>query len=174
MKKNLLIAVVLVTVAVLSRLVSHEWNFTAMGAAALAAGLLIQNRLLALLVPMTALLISDAVIGFHNVMWAVYLGYFLMVVCSSSFSQKISVKNVLSSALLGSFIFFAVSNFGVWIEGQLYPLTFSGFVACYEMAVPFFKNEIISNMLLTPVLVYGIRLIISTLSVNTEAIGYNK
>lgn len=156
MKKDFLAASILILVAVFSRLISHDWNFTAMGAMAVVAGLLISHRLLALLVPVMALLISDAVIGFHNVMLAVYLGYVLMVVAGVLFSKSQKIVSVVSASLVGSLAFFLVSNLGVWFEGQLYPRTFSGLMWCFEMAVPFFRNEVVSNILVTPVLFLGL------------------
>lgn len=174
MKKDLLIAVVLVLIAVLSRLISHEWNFTAMGASALVAGLLISKRLLALTVPVTALLISDAVIGFHNVMWAVYLGYLLMVLCGVFLSRETAFKKIFGSIVFGSLTFFLVSNFGVWFEGALYPMTLSGLVLCYQMAIPFFKNEIISNVLLVPVLFYGLQYLATSVFSRSAVVNYNR
>ncbi len=154
MKKDLIIAVALVLVAVFSRLVTHEWNFTAMGASALVAGLLIRTRMLALTVPLTALLISDAVIGFHSTMWAVYAGYLVMVFCGLALAQETTTKKIFGSVIFGSIGFFLISNFGVWVSGQLYPMTLTGLVTSYQMAIPFFRNEILSNVLLTPVLFF--------------------
>ncbi len=148
MKKNLLLALILIFVAVLSRLIPHGWNFTAMGAVAVASGLLFRNRVLPMIVVLLSLLISDTVIGFHNVMLAVYLGYVLMTFAKT--------KSVMAYSLIGSIIFFIVSNFGVWMEGQLYPATFSGLMLCYQMALPFFRNELISTMLIAPILFYGL------------------
>lgn len=165
-----MIAFLLVCVAVLSRLVAHGWNFTAMGAVALTAGLIFSHRLLSLSVVMSALLISDAVIGFHNVMLAVYLGYVLMAVTGMYFLKSKTLKTIFTSSLIGSLLFFIASNLGVWLEGQLYPQTFYGLVNCFEMAIPFFRNEILSNLLLTPVLFYSFSFLKQRLQKSTRIV----
>lgn len=156
MKKEISFSVLLVLIAVVSRLVTHQWNFTAMGAVAVVAGFLISSRPLALATVLSSLLISDFVLGFHNTMIAVYIGYALMALigifmASNKFSRIVAVS------FIGSVTFFVVSNLGVWFEGQLYPQTFSGLVNCFEMAVPFFRNEMISTMLLAPALYYSFK-----------------
>jgi hypothetical protein len=152
MKKEIFISIALVAIAVISRLVTHEWNFTAMGAAAVVAGFLISSRSLALATTLTALLISDAFIQFHNTMIAVYLGYVLMGLVGIFMASNRTLGRVIATSFIGSVTFFVVSNLGVWFEGQLYARTFSGLLTCFEMAIPFFKNEMISTLVFAPVL----------------------
>jgi len=47
-------------------------------------------------------------------------------------------------SFVSAVIFFIVSNFGVWLIG--YPKSLPGFILCYEQAIPFFKNTLISTM----------------------------
>jgi hypothetical protein len=49
-------------------------------------------------------------------------------------------------AFLASLVFFIVSNFGVWREGQLYPMTISGLIECYVMGIPFFGRQMIGDV----------------------------
>jgi len=58
----------------------------------------------------------------------------------------------LTSALLGAFAFFVLSNFGVWLSGELYPLNPHGLAACYIAALPFFGNTLASQTLFSLVL----------------------
>ncbi len=52
-----------------------------------------------------------------------------------------------SLTLLGSVLFFIISNFMVWYASTpadgnyYYPPTWAGLLRCYEMALPFFKNQ---------------------------------
>lgn len=161
MKKEIGFSVLLVLIAVASRLVSHQWNFTAMGAVAVIAGFLITSRPLALATVLCSLLISDAVLGFHNTMIAVYLGYALMALVGI-FMASNKFSRIVAASFIGSVTFFVVSNLGVWFEGQLYPQTFSGLITCFEMAVPFFRNEMISTMILAPVLYYTFNFVAKT------------
>ena len=63
----------------------------------------------------------------------------------SKFSK--SIINRLTLAFLGSLIFFALSNFGVWITGTYYESNIEGLITCYIMAIPFFTNTLISTMI---------------------------
>jgi hypothetical protein len=49
-----------------------------------------------------------------------------------------------TSVLIGSLIFFIVSNFGVWVLS--YPHTIEGLIACYTLAIPFFGYSILGDM----------------------------
>jgi Family of unknown function (DUF6580) len=52
------------------------------------------------------------------------------------------------AATLGSgFLFYAVTNFGVWAAGDLYPRTAAGFAACYIAALPFYGNQIAGDLI---------------------------
>ncbi len=157
MKKDILLAVILIFVAVVSRLVVHEWNFTAIGAVALSVGLLVRNRYLALATPILALVISDYFIGFYDHMAFIYLAYAMMTVVGIFYSSHIKLTQVISATLVGSALFFLMSNFSVWFFSGMYPKTFDGLWQCYMMAVPFFRNELVSNSLLTPMIVFSIQ-----------------
>jgi hypothetical protein len=44
-------------------------------------------------------------------------------------------------------LFFLISNFGVWTSGTMYTKDFSGLLTCYTMAIPFFKNSLMSDLI---------------------------
>lgn len=155
MKRNFFIFSVLVLLGSLSRLVPHGWNFTALGAVALVAGLLISNKYLSILAPIAALLISDFFIGFHNTMIYVYGAYALIAVLGFAFSQNKQLKNILGLSLASSLIFFLISNFGVWAADTMYAKTFDGLMQCFAMGVPFYRNQFLSDLIFTPVLFYS-------------------
>lgn len=161
LSKNNILFVVLATLGAVSRLVPHGWNFTAIGAVALVSGLLISNRKLAILTPLVALFLSDLFIGFHNTMIYVYGAYALVAVLGILFSAQAQFKNVVLSSVAGSLAFFFISNFGVWAEGTgavlMYAKTFSGLIECYTMGVPFFRNQFLSDLILTPILFYSLQ-----------------
>ncbi len=56
------------------------------------------------------------------------------------------------SALLGSLLFFAVSNFVCWLPPSRYPNTLAGLQECYIMAVPFFRGTIAGDLVFSVVL----------------------
>jgi len=57
-----------------------------------------------------------------------------------------------AGAIGSAVIFFVVSNFGVWLQGHMYPLTWAGLVHCYELALPFFRNTFYGDFLYSWVL----------------------
>ncbi len=75
--------------------------------------------------------------------WAFYLGVFFL---GSLLKDRIKPLYVAGAALGSALGFFIISNFGVWIAGQLYPRTLAGLGTCYVAAIPFFSRGLISNI----------------------------
>lgn len=157
MKRNFFIFTALVVLGVFSRLVPHGWNFTAIGAISLVSGLLISNRFLSLITPFVALVISDLYLGFHYTIPFVYGAYALIAALGFAFNQQKHFKNILAMSVASSLIFFVISNFGVWVveDGLGYAKNFSGLMECFAMGVPFYRNQFLSDLILTPVLFYS-------------------
>jgi hypothetical protein len=49
-------------------------------------------------------------------------------------------------SVLGSTVFFVVTNFGCWLVG-IYPDTWAGLRTCYLMALPFFRYTLLGDLL---------------------------
>jgi len=147
-REKLLIAFVLI--AILSRLIPHLPNFTAVTATALFAGRHFKNKILAFAAPLTVMILSDLIFGFYTISLFVYAS-FAAVVFLGQWSQKMNVLIVLFSSLT----FFVISNFGVWLLG--YPLTLEGFIACYTAAIPFFRNAILGDLFYAAILYYSFK-----------------
>lgn len=153
------VAALVLALAVMSRFFPHPDNVSPMLAASLVAGLVLGRgrTLQATLMTALAMILSDIVIGFHSTALFVYAGMGLAALVSSQAAPWILSspqianrfgRSLLSSALAsiaGSFIFFLISNLGVWLVGELYPMTVSGFVACYAMALPFFVKSLLGD-----------------------------
>lgn len=137
---------VLVTVAVLSRTTGHLWNLTAMGAVALFAGAYFSKKWVAVLAPMLALLISDMVIGFDVQSLPVYFSYVLIVSLGFSLKVQSPRSKVVGFSLLGTLLFFLITNFSFWYPQSLYPHTFSGVIQSYIMGLPFLRNQLIGDL----------------------------
>lgn len=139
-------AIGLILLGVISRLSAHAWNFTIMGGLSIFCGAFFSRRWVSVVVIFTSLLISDLMLGFHPQMPGVYLAFALMIVVGALLKMKPSRLAVASGATLGSFLFFVVSNFFVWFEGSLYPQSWSGLVECYAMAIPFYRNQLVADL----------------------------
>jgi hypothetical protein len=147
-----------IAVAAALRLVPHPPNFTPIGAMALFSGAYLGRRGLAFVAPLGALLLSDAVLGFYSGMWVTYLAVALIVLLGSAALSRVTVPRVGGAALASSVLFFQVSNLGVWALSGMYPLTVSGFAACYVAAIPFFQNTLAGDLFYTALLFGGFKL----------------
>ena len=172
--KRLMIVVVLILAAAFSRLIPHPPNFTPLAAMALAGGVYLDRRF-ALLVPLLALLLTDAILGFHNLMAFVY-GSFLAIGFLGLWlrSHKKPVI-IFGSALASSVLFFIVTNFGVWATGgaTLYPKTLDGLMECYTLAIPFFRNTLFGDLVYTGVLFGLFELVNRFVPVTSDTITSN-
>ena len=96
---------------------------------------------------LSTMFITDIFLGFHKNMLFVYSSLYLITAISFKFSHKLNFKNLLLYCLFSSICFFIFTNFGVWFFGNLYEKNFSGLIECYFMAIPFFKNSLISTII---------------------------
>ena len=146
---NILFALVLIFFAAFSRLIPHAPNFTPVISIALFAGAYLHKKF-AFFVPIAAMLVSDLVVGFYNPasMAFVYGSLLLTVALGLTMKNRISIMKVGGLSLAGAVLFFALTNFGVWIvPNSMYPRTFAGLVECFVMAIPFFGNTIFSVLI---------------------------
>lgn len=139
----------LILFTVLSRLLPHPYNFTSIGALSLFAGAFLPVRV-AWVAPIFCLVVSDAVGGFYNpiVMFFVYLGFFINTFVGTYFLQnKRNIIRITGCGFLAGFIFYIISNFGMWLSALGYPLTLQGLVECYINGLPYLKHTIIGNLI---------------------------
>jgi hypothetical protein len=121
---------------------------------ALFSGAQFGRRALAFAAPLAALLLSDLVLGFYAGMLFQYTAVALIVLLGSAWISRITVLRVGGAALACSTLFFAISNFGVWLGSGMYPHTVAGLGACYVAAIPFFENMIAGDLFYA-VLLFG-------------------
>lgn len=151
MKSNnhVLVLVGLIVVSVISRLIPHPFNFTPITAIAVFSGMMFTNKRYSYVVPILAMIMSDMLLGImkndftyaiHSTSLFVY-GVLALIVWISTLANKLNISNVAIRTVIGSMLFFVVTNFGVWLVGGLYPLTLSGLTQCFTMAIPFYSSE---------------------------------
>jgi hypothetical protein len=58
----------------------------------------------------------------------------------------LTVAKFTGCAIAGPTAYFLISNFGVWLGWGLYPHTWSGLAACYVAAIPYFRNSLLSTI----------------------------
>ncbi|HAG90290.1 MAG TPA: hypothetical protein DCL41_00360 [Bdellovibrionales bacterium] len=136
-----------------SRLLPHPPNFTPLMAVALFSGALFGRSLWAYMIPLAAMVLSDAFLGFHSLSGVVYIGMALAVLFGGIAEdwKPVGEKKVLfglkwlSLALVADGIFFVLTNFGVWALTPYYEKSVSGLAECYVMALPFLLNQLLGT-----------------------------
>lgn len=157
-KPRLFVLVCIILAAAASRLIPHPPNMASISAVALFGGAYLSDKRLAFLVPLSALFLSDLLIGLYSHMEVVY-GSFALVVCIGLLlRRRRTPMRIAGAALASSILFFVITNFGVWAFGSLYPKTAAGLAACYAAAIPFFQNTLVGDALYTAVLFGGFAL----------------
>ena len=146
-----------ILVAAVLRLVPHPPNFTPIGAMALFSGAYLGRRTIAFAAPLGALLLSDLVLGFYHGQATVYFSVALIVMIGMLALSRVSPLRVGTAAILSSVLFFAITNFGMWLFSGFYPRTLAGLEACYVAAIPFFQNTIAGDLFYATLLFGGFK-----------------
>lgn len=137
---------VIVLVTALFRLVPHWPNFTPIAALALFGAATFERKWLGLAVPMVAMLLSDALIGFHGSMGAVYFCFALTWVLGlwavrQTALQRPSAGRIAAASIASSVLFFLITNFSVWYGSAYYPQTAAGLMGCYAAGLAFYNGS---------------------------------
>lgn len=88
--------------------------------------------------------------GFMSFQPVVYGALILVMLVGYLINKKAKAHTVLGSAIVGSLLFFIVTNFFVWLDFYgwgMYTKDFTGLVQCYIAAIPFFKWSILSDII---------------------------
>ncbi len=164
-------AFLLVILGILTRLLPHPANFTPIAATALFAGMYLPKKL-AIIIPMAAMLASDIVLGFYlwPVMVSVYISFAIVGIIGLLISKQRKISTVVGGTLLGSIIFFLITNWAVWAFGTMYIHNLNGLMQSYLMALPFFRNTLLGDLFYTGILVGGMEVIIHTATLPEAAL----
>ena len=141
-------------VLALGRLIPHPPNFTPILAAAIFAPYMVNDKWLAMAVPLVAMFIADIVIGFHPFMLWVY-GTIGLSTLISYWSMRFGRKYIQlgGMAFVSSILFFIITNFGIWSLGSHgYNHNLQGFLLCYNLALPFFAYSLISTFIFSGII----------------------
>lgn len=170
MNNRNIVLVLLIVLAISTRLVSHYPNFTAMGAAALFGGAMFKNNFKAFLIPIAALFLSDIIL--NNVIYSayktspgfqwftegfafMYVGFALTVLIGRLNIKGFKLLPIIGSVGLSAIVFFLISNIGSWLALPIYSKTFGGLLMAYEAGIPFLWNGLASTALYSFVLFGG-------------------
>lgn len=149
----------MIVLAAFSRLIPHPANFAPIGAMALFGAAHFRSRWAAFLVPLLAFWLSDLAV--NNILYAqynpsfvwFYSGFYwvygataLTTCLGFLYLKKVKFFIVLGSSIASAFLFFVITNFGVWASGSMYPHDLGGLIACYVAGIPFYGGTLAGNL----------------------------
>src|SRR4051812_48244330 len=114
---SILVAVLLVVIAAISKVVMYPDNFSPMIGMAIFSGAIFKDKRLAFTLPIFAMLLSDVMFEVFNITigfwgWGQLAGYgiFALITMIAFNLKKIKVLNVIGYSLMSTAIFFILSN----------------------------------------------------------------
>ncbi len=145
-KPRFLVITSMIILAALVRFIPHPPNFAPIAALALFGGKYYTDKKFAFIVPVLVMIITDAVIGFHYLIPAVYISFLLIAGVGLLLRKTNKLPWLIAGSIAASTLFFILTNFYEWYAGILYPQTFNGLITCYVAAIPFFFNTLIADL----------------------------
>lgn len=144
----------LIVLGVSLRFSSEIPNFSPMFAIALFSGYVFRNKIVAFANPLLIQLIADYYLGFHPDMFAVYLSFGLITAIGYLNREKYNFMNSILFAVLSSIVFFLITNFSVWLTADFYTKDLNGLFNSFTLAVPFYRNTLLSSVIFS-VVIFG-------------------
>ncbi|MCK4799397.1 hypothetical protein KAS31_00285 [Candidatus Parcubacteria bacterium] len=178
-RTKLIIALVMIVIGVVGRfiLVSYAGipNLEIITVLALIAGIYL-GGVYAVVVPLSVIFLSDLVIG-NTYIFIFTWTAFAVIGLFGYASRKVSLpkiglgwKKSIVLALLSSIFFYLYTNFGWWLMSGMYEYSLSGIIRCYYMAIPFFRNNLVGNLIFVPIGIY----VASKVFCNVESYNVSK
>ena len=158
MMKTIITFLFISGILALGRIIPHPPNFTPILATAIYTPYMINDKWIAVLIPLSAMFIADIIIGFHPYMLWVY-GAIGLSTLISNWSMRFNKKYIQLGvmAILSSILFFIITNFAVWAIWDYYPKTIDGLIICYIKAIPFFQNTLLGTIIYTAIITLTIQ-----------------
>jgi len=163
------IIVLMVVAAAATRFMPHPPNFTPIGGMALFGAAHFAKKYWAYLIPFLALWLSDLIL--NNVVysspdgftWITSFGLWnfaafgMIVFLGSNILKKINLPNIIGASVIGSLVFFLITNFGIWASDPLnmYADNIAGLTAAVAAGLPFFWNTLAGDIVYVGVLFGG-------------------
>lgn len=158
-RKDIYILIGIISTLIISRIMPHAPNFTSSLAGLIFAGAILRKINYAFIL-LVGYFVADLLInnvfyttnsnGFQwtsQAFFWIYASLTMSFFIGRFFAQKSdSPLQFISSSIVSSLVFFLLSNFGVWTENLLYPMTLTGLITCYTAALPFVMNEVASSI----------------------------
>ncbi|MCB0377713.1 MAG: hypothetical protein KDD33_04410 [Bdellovibrionales bacterium] len=148
--KNLYGPLILALVIYVSRFLPHLDNFSPLLALCLVVGYFARGQWYGFVTPLAAMFLADLQLGFYPG-WAFVYIPLVAIVALGAWAQPRSLR-ILGLGVSSAFVFFLISNFGVWYSAELYPHTAAGLIACYAAGISFFVRSLVSTLVYSGVI----------------------
>ena len=125
-----------------SRFIPHPPNFTSLIALSFYVPAIFGLRY----IPITLIcfILTDIFIGIHSTIFFTWGSIIFIGFISKYFNNNFFKR--FSGILIACFIFYLVTNFGVWLSG-FYGYNINGLLTCYILAIPFFGNTLAATII---------------------------
>jgi hypothetical protein len=157
LRADLLLVAFLIAFDVVARLLPHAPGFMPVAASALFAGRFLKTPVLAPIVPLAAMALSGFALAGEDarVLFVVY-GAITLPAIAGILSRRWRGAGAIVAVMLScSLVFFATTNFAVWLFSGLYPLDLQGLAQCYIAALPFLEKTVTGDLFWTAILFGG-------------------
>ena len=144
-----MLAISLILIGIILRVMPHAANFTPVAAIALFGAVYLKKKY-AFIVPLALIIVSDLIIGMHDVTFFTWGTLILITLMGFWVKQKKTVTRTVSASLVSSVLFYLTTNFGVWLAGW-YPPNIQGLMQSYIMGLPFLRDFAVSTLVYTTV-----------------------
>jgi hypothetical protein len=191
-----MLAYAVLLLAVLSRILPHafhavSWNFTAVGGGLLFFGSRLRSSgdagkmnaavwaklasaVLILMATDYYLTVFAYQYPFHVQGYLVtWLWYAAVCLIGMGLLEKPSVLRVAAGVIASATSFFLLSNLVVWGGSGLYAHTAAGLASCYTLALPFYRNDLVSTAITAGAL-FGLPALAAKLAESMEAAQHNQ
>ncbi len=152
--KKILSVIFLIVLGVVGRVFFVNYiaipNFEIVSSVALLSGFFL-GGIFSFLVPLAIIFLSDLFIGNTAILLFTWSAFGIIGLIGMAIKKEYQAPIF---GVLAACFFFIYTNFGWWILSGMYPHNFQGLIACYINALPFFKTNLLGNLILTP-LVFG-------------------
>lgn len=152
-----MLAYIFVLLAIAVRFLPHPLAFTPVAASLLFFGARGSRR--QMWVPLAMLAASDVMLTKlyyaypfswdHYVTWVWYAAILFLGTRLASNAKPLRIAG---AALASSVSFFVLSNFAVWACWDMYPKNFGGLMTSYVVGLPYFRREVVGDLLFTAVM----------------------
>lgn len=149
MKRQYIFYIIFLLLVSFMRILPHPVGCSPLIAASLFICSTSNNKAWLLVLPAFFLLTAQLQTGFWQGWWIQPVSLFIVLLSTRGLRVK-GLVSYMSMGLTASIIFFIVSNTGAWIAHALpYPMTFAGWLECMELGIPYFKPQLLWDVVFT-------------------------